>query len=429
LLEKELYSKIRDFVISASKILSTYVEGGERIPYTIVEKYKVKGPGSYSMTHEPQPLVESLILNHEEELSNMSEFKICAKLMRLNGQVSIHLDKLVGFEGGSKFRNTLWGYLRYFLSPIFENYLKNRKLDEELLKKLYSAFEDFIIGNRILIHDYAYLMNFDSDVDSIDIEKDLAIRKVANEELQSLLQSSGRFPSMYSFTTLPIYAMDVTYSRRKVIGSERKRQFPDSAEKLHILIIALRLFKPGIVGFNEISTAPETPFLWGSIRSGMAKKTFVGQKYHLKQEEIKQFKDFWKKFSSFYASKPQHFAIALRRFGSAYERTNPQDKLIDYMIAYEALFFKQGESGEFRHKLSTRVSRLLGKTYGERKAIAEEIRDFYDKRSKVVHGEKVELPREFVGRVERHLRDSMNALMKLLTKQDHSRIIMNLDLS
>jgi len=128
------------------------------------------------------------------------------------------------------------------------------------------------------------------------------------------------------------------------------------------------------------------------------------------------------------SSQPKHFAIAIRRFESAYERINPADKLLDFMIAYEALFFKQGETGEFRHKLSTRVSKLLGKSYQKRKIIAKETNEFYRKRSSIVHGEEVTIPAGFVDKVESYLRDSIKILMERLQDQDYNEIISQLDL-
>ena len=83
--------------------------------------------------------------------------------------------------------------------------------------------------------------------------------------------------------------------------------------------------------------------------------------------------------------------IAISRFNYAYERNKLEDKLIDYMIAFEALFFKHGEIGEFRHKLAVRVARFLKQNYDERKEIMKRMMEFYDKRSAIVHGKKVNL--------------------------------------
>ena len=274
----------------------------------------------------------------------------------------------------------------------------------------------------------AFIDNFDSDTDRIDIEKGLVIRKVTSKEHERLLQSPIWAPSAFSYMMLPKYVIETMYTRRKAFGTERKQQPSNPAEKLYQLVTALRLFKPGVIGFNEITTMPQTPFLGGSTRSSIARKTFIGPKYFLGKTEIIQFKDFWRRFSTIYASKPKNISIAIKRFENAYERTSPEDKLIDHMIAYEALFFKQGETGEFGHKLSTRVAKFLGKTYEERKMVAKEINEFYRKRSKIVHGEEVVLPPDFVEKVEGYLRDSLKIFVERLPEEDYNEIISHLDL-
>lgn len=98
--KKDLFIRIKDFVISASELLYSYVEKGEKVPFTIVEKYKVKNTGSWSMSHVEEPLIIALILGHEKDISNLPEFRTCTELMRAEPQVSKHLDKLVGLEGG-----------------------------------------------------------------------------------------------------------------------------------------------------------------------------------------------------------------------------------------------------------------------------------------------------------------------------------------
>ena len=98
------------------------------------------------------------------------------------------------------------------------------------------------------------------------------------------------------------------------------------------------------------------------------------------------------------------------------------------MVAFEALFFKEGEVGEFRHKLSVRVARFLTQQYNQRKQIAERMTDFYDKRSAIVHGETIDLGAEFVNTVEDHLRESIKLFLERLRTLSHDKIIDHLDL-
>lgn len=78
--------------------------------------------------------------------------------------------------------------------------------------------------------------------------------------------------------------------------------------------------------------------------------------------------------------------MALRRFNLAYERVLPEDRLIDYTIALEALLLRRGEQQELAYRLALRGSALLGKNPEARFEIFSRLRTAYSIRSDVVHG-------------------------------------------
>ena len=120
--------------------------------------------------------------------------------------------------------------------------------------------------------------------------------------------------------------------------------------------------------------------------------------------------------------------MAIRRLNYAYERDKLEDKLVDFIVAFEALFFKEGEVGELRHKLSVRVARFLASEYEPRKKITKDVSDFYAKRSSVVHGENVALSDEFVNMVENYLRKSISLFLEPSQVLDQNEILTHLDL-
>jgi Apea-like HEPN len=95
------------------------------------------------------------------------------------------------------------------------------------------------------------------------------------------------------------------------------------------------------------------------------------------------------------ASSPEHgsFALALRRLESSAERLSREDRLIDYWIAFEALFAPDTKT-ELRFRASLRIARYLGSDAEKRRAIAAGLRKAYDWRSHVVHGGADPTPKE-----------------------------------
>ncbi|HEY1692600.1 MAG TPA: hypothetical protein VGG39_10590 [Polyangiaceae bacterium] len=81
-------------------------------------------------------------------------------------------------------------------------------------------------------------------------------------------------------------------------------------------------------------------------------------------------------------------ALPVRRFGFAAKRTTEEDRIVDLMIAAEALFLNDvGEAGrgELRYRLSLRASLFIKCGYPRRK-VFEFFKRAYDLRSAVVHG-------------------------------------------
>jgi hypothetical protein len=86
-----------------------------------------------------------------------------------------------------------------------------------------------------------------------------------------------------------------------------------------------------------------------------------------------------------YGASPGNLAIALRSFMGTYDRwPNSWDsQLLDTITALEALL---GTETEIAFKLAFRVAALLASTDAERAQTLKTMKDFYDTRSKLVHG-------------------------------------------
>ncbi len=132
--------------------------------------------------------------------------------------------------------------------------------------------------------------------------------------------------------------------------------------------------------------------------------------------------------------------VAIRRFNFSYDRRLPEDKLIDFITAFEALFLK-GVEGELSYRLALRCAYFLGKDEEERKKIFEILRGAYDARSKIVHGEptlsksfnkilnKLNLKSlaELSIQVEEYLRKSIKMFLDYLQSKSHDEIIEEID--
>lgn len=116
-------------------------------------------------------------------------------------------------------------------------------------------------------------------------------------------------------------------------------------------------------------------------------------------------------------------ALDYFRHGNSAERN--EDKLINYMIAMEALYLH--ERDELSYRLSHRVSSLLGETDEERDEVFGNMRKMYRKRSEVVHGEQTSISDEEISALRKHVRDSIGLFIGLSRRYSRQGIHEHLD--
>lgn len=109
-------------------------------------------------------------------------------------------------------------------------------------------------------------------------------------------------------------------------------------------------------------------------------------KYRLSAEATAEVKAVWLGQMALEGSRAQ---LAVRRFNLGYERRTGDDSLIDLWIGLEALFSESGT--DISYKAAMRIAYYLGKTPDERKALFKAVKDSYNVRSRLVHGDPLPL--------------------------------------
>ncbi|SPE43060.1 hypothetical protein SBA3_790012 [Candidatus Sulfopaludibacter sp. SbA3] len=125
---------------------------------------------------------------------------------------------------------------------------------------------------------------------------------------------------------------------------------------------------PDRVGVSVPTTGSET--VWSDS---------IGEAYPQIYAQLKQLE------KAGYGASPGNLDIALRSFMATYDRWPnwPDSQILDLTTALEALL---GTETEIAFKLAFRVAALLAGNDTERAQILKTMKDFYDTRSKLVHG-------------------------------------------
>jgi len=115
--------------------------------------------------------------------------------------------------------------------------------------------------------------------------------------------------------------------------------------------------------------------------------------YELTVDELERFQILWHALND--TPGPRFLDTAVRRFAYAGERRRPEDRLVDFLISAESLFLSDTgdakERGELRYRLALRAAFFVEIDGYSRKELYGFMRNAYDARSAVVHGD---LPRD-----------------------------------
>ena len=228
-------------------------------------------------------------------------------------------------------------------------------------------------------------------------------------------------------------------SFKKVIGSQnnipRQNESPDAkAQKMFdSTCSALRLQHTGYVAHGGVWSLPVfwEP-LYSSLRGiGMNYPTAMGM-YHYVSDQHPTALSYYKTLMGFDYDNNPSFAMALRRFNSGHEKNRIDEKLIDYMISFEALLLHESNQ-ELGYKLALRGAHAIGTSANKRKYYFDLLKSAYNERSNLVHGGNIRKEvkfgtgkisfQKFVSETEEALRDTILFFMGKLKRTTHDKII------
>ncbi len=431
------YEAAKLYIKASLELIISRLQSGEQVPYEIVEVYdfeKTESRMRFGTDYRAKRLYSQLVSRHKNELHSLPECQTCKRIMKSDPVMSKHIDTpLFLYNTSSSYPTET--YLDYLLMRQLESTAEKPEFSLDRFDEAYRNLEVFFQSDKLIMRTIAPIHNFQCDADLVDLGDGLCIRRIKRTEQEQLLHEFKWSPSMSLDEILDLkYVIENSYEAEKIFNYSPTLRpepvFRSGHGEINKLLIALRLFKSGAIGINTRKTfcASEIPLSIGggsSYRSSPV--SFTGERYALTSSEVQDFVGFWSKFKTVDLRKSAQLGIALRRFSYAYERESLEDKLIDLLVAFEALFFKKDELSELSHRLSTRVSRLLEQEYGKRKDVFKRMKVFYKTRSKVVHGEQVELEYGFIRTVEDYLRRSVKVFLEY-SQMDFDEILTHLDL-
>lgn len=291
-----------------------------------------------------------------------------------------------------------------------------RHFDDVFLRE-YLRYEKYLYDGSVSNFLICPLQNFVCSK-NIELEGQLAIRKITQEEFHALVEAEERH--RYELKSYPEFILYVPVDDK------------DWREHIKSVITSLRLLKKGRIGFSRIYYGYGLPSRPWKIIEAPAETKFVEKRvdafFNLTNSEDAEIKNILTLLNR--VKQAGYLTASIRRFNFAYERERLEDSWIDYFVSLESLYSKTSESTEVTHRLATRVSRALGgNLLDDRKEIRDKIKEWYRIRSNIVHGIEIKLSQKQLEGLEEILRESIKWFMNHKEYANHDKIIDLLDLS
>ena len=273
---------------------------------------------------------------------------------------------------------------QFYLLPLLERCCE-AKFDD-----VYAGLEQHLSASqaswKVTWQEVAPLPQFTAQSWPVELANGVTIRELTRGEREDLARMIGSMLVVEHGLVGASFAMSWWQPVPNALPDPRRT----SDDDFDTVVTALRLLKPGAVWYNVRGSWPGHPAFGSHPASGVAiwgpNPGVRGASYELLEQDVQPLSDLLGSLVD--VAQHKRLPLALRRFNMAYERTRPDDKLIDYWVALEALFLPD-ISQELSFRASLRIAYYVAGTPDEREEVFRKMRLSYDTRSGVVHGQRL----------------------------------------
>ena len=342
----------------------------------------------------------------------LASFRRCVEELHADSIISAHLGHAVRISGGWQSYNEE-KILGTFLDRVY-NWHDWRVVGEAKIDESYRSMEDYFYSSNICrevlfeIHG----LKLAKEVERIELEASTEIVRYSQERLSHLYwlgvlapivggPPRSIFPDPWRDTFLsfswsePKMIVEIPSDERaQTPPYENEKDITDFLDVARETMEAIRLHSDGWCTLGPAYRLAHTFFDVGS-RSSISGPTFRtrGRDVVIEPAHVASLCEMWKDYRSVRGRFPNFLEFSVRRFGTAYERRDLDDALVDFVICAEALFLGNDisdtkERGELKFRLALRGSLLLGDSPPSRELVFNKLRNYYDLRSSIVHGGK-----------------------------------------
>lgn len=394
----DIESVLRVFVRGAVSQLSDAMRGS-RTEFIEHSRWD-RGPDNHFRERKAHTLLLYRTLD-DEWLASLPDYEKSIMCLKSDETIGRHLDALVGTVYHRR-RITADSVLTSLLYAMLDDQGALAFTDEKFQRK-FSEMIDFFREDQIAFKTVSPLPGFSSQSLPIVLNGEIVIDRLSDDEVTRCYEvgvirpDSLRFPIIWDQQAVGIRR--TVCLPKLILQDDESPELPEAGGEglygsrpisrtdllLDDVLSALRLLKHTKIRASGTAS-------WIDYRlfdSGTQFQVFEGPLWHSRDEfsesDVSSFLAIWRLLEGGATS----FAFSIHRFNLAFERRLPFDRIVDLVIAAEALFLGDLDEqyrGELRYRFALRAAKFIEHpTYSEGE-IFRVMQRAYDARSAVVHG-------------------------------------------
>ncbi len=337
----------------------------------------------------------------DEWLNLRPNHEACVECLKADAIVGPHLDRLIGTSMSTSRleANDILMSLIYAMVDDEKHLVFSDEKFRIKWQELISSFRaDQIVSKTVATLPYLVVPTL-----PLQLNNEVVLDRLTDEEVTRCYQVgvirpiSPRFPLIYGEIAVgirrtmvlpklikrddePLEPIDA-----KDEGSFGNRPLYREGLVIDDVLSALRLFKHTQIRATGLATWCDFPWLSSGTSFQIIGQWPYGGKLELSEDEVPRFLALWRLLET----GATRFGFSIHRFNLAFDRRLLIDRIVDLVIAAEALFLSDlgvKDRGELRFRFALRAAKFIQHpSYGERE-IFRIMRQAYDARSAIVHG-------------------------------------------
>jgi hypothetical protein len=349
---RALHDALREFALEAAAHLTHELEHGAEIPFDVVEE-----PGGGTVLYNYHPLTSEFIEQRWGDLRRLPAFDPAAAALGSGAQNYLRTQAAAAAAADSE------PALAAMLERIYAD-ATSFAFPEERFERVYAEVERALFQNTLRTAIVAPLYGFEMEHDRLDLGDGLFL--IAGDKLDAPA------PAVWSSPGGEVVhgrEPNVLCVLRRDVAADEAVPIAEARARFRRLLTALRLFKPGSIGFGPLAWARVDEGKWQPLSLALAGGGVGrGIPWVLDPEEGPELVELVELIAS--TSPTGRIAWALRRFEMGCERPDDTEALSDYLLALESVLDARDEQS--RATLTLRVAALCAED-GERRAVQRRV--------------------------------------------------------